>query len=185
MVRKIKQKQTVKQNVKQTVKVVIGKLDKPKRRTTKRAIKSSAPDPLAFRPMYNIINQPAPVSSLAQEDIKKDYTGSLQGLLAFVKKYDIVDKDLNSKPNEDLEGKVIEMEGMTTPMKPNYAFSKDIFNAKNQIQTPSESFSPFVKEKKSVKRQGEDYMVSPKTGAYIKRGGGAYKKLIKEGYKLD
>jgi len=182
MVRKIKQKQTVKQNVKQTVKVVIGKLDKPKRRTTKRAIKSSAPDPLAFRPMYNIINQPAPVSSLAQEDIKKDYTGSLQGLLAFVRKYDIVDKDLNSKPNEDIEGKVIEMEGMTTPKKPNYAFDKDIFNAKNQIETPS----PFVKkEKKPVVRQGEDYMISPKTGAKIKKGGQAYKKLLKEGYKLD
>jgi hypothetical protein len=186
MVRKIKQKQTVKQNVKQTVKVVIGKLDKPKRRT-RRAIKSSAPDALAFRPMYNIINQPAPVSSLAQEDIKKDYTGSLQGLLAFVRKYDIVDKDLNSKPNEDIEGKVIEMEGMTTPMKPNYAFSKDIFNAKNQIETPSESFSPFVKKEKKapVKRQGEDFIVSPKTGVSIKRGGPAYKKLIKEGYKLD
>jgi hypothetical protein len=123
--------------------------------------------------MYNIINQPAPVSSLAQEDIKKDYTGSLQGLLAFVRKYDIVDKDLNSKPNEDLEGKVIQMEGMITPMK--------------QTEEASETFSPFVKKEKKapVKRQGEDWIKNPETGASIIRGGGTYKKLLKKGYKFE
>jgi hypothetical protein len=131
MVRKIKQKQTVKQAVKQTVKVIVGDVKKPRKTKVRKVIRQASE--FITRPIYNIVNQPAPTPSiLDQSAIKKEYTGSIQGLLDFVRRYDIVDKDLNTKPKQDLEAKLIEddiikpkkldydevSDGSSTPIRP-------------------------------------------------------------------